>query len=45
VAARPLEESGDVVRFEDAEFEGIGERRGMTITSHDVILRPRRDGS
>ncbi len=40
-----LEETGDVVPFEDAELEraieGLGERLGMTITSHDVILRAR----
>lgn len=41
-----LEETGDVVAFEDDELEraieGIGERLGMRITSHDVILRARR---
>ncbi len=41
-----LEDSGDVVPFEDAELEraieGLGERLGMTVTSHDVILRARR---
>ncbi|MDX6689887.1 MAG: Fur family transcriptional regulator, ferric uptake regulator [Solirubrobacteraceae bacterium] len=41
-----MEESGDVVPFEDAELEraieGLGERLGMTVTSHDVILRARR---
>lgn len=40
-----MEDSGDVVPFEDAELEraidGIGERLGMVITSHDVILRAR----
>ena len=40
-----LEDSGDVVPFEDAELErvidGLGERLGMVITSHDVILRAR----
>ncbi len=43
-----MEESGDVVPFEDEELEraidGIGERLGMVITSHDVILRARREG-
>ena len=38
-------EDGDVVPFEDAELErvidGLGERLGMIITSHDVILRAR----
>lgn len=41
-----LEDSGDVVPFEDAELEraiaGLGERLGMQVTSHDVILRARR---
>lgn len=41
-----MEESGDVVPFEDAELEraieGLGDRLGMTVTSHDVILRARR---
>jgi Fur family transcriptional regulator, ferric uptake regulator len=41
-----MEESGDVVPFEDAELEraieGLGERLGMVVTSHDVILRARR---
>jgi Fur family ferric uptake transcriptional regulator len=40
-----LEDSGDVVPFEDAELErviaGLGERLGMVVTSHDVILRAR----
>lgn len=40
-----LEDSGDVVPFEDAELErvidGLGERLGMVITSHDIILRAR----
>jgi Fur family ferric uptake transcriptional regulator len=40
-----LEDSGDVVPFEDAELEqaisGLGARLGMTLTSHDVILRGR----
>lgn len=40
-----LEDSGSVVPFEDAELErvidGLGERLGMVITSHDVILRAR----
>jgi Fur family ferric uptake transcriptional regulator len=39
-------EDGDVVPFEDAELEraidGLGERLGMLVTSHDVILRARR---
>ena len=39
-------EDGDVVPFEDAELErvidGLGERLGMVITSHDVILRARK---
>ncbi|MGH2839972.1 MAG: Fur family transcriptional regulator [Solirubrobacteraceae bacterium] len=41
-----LEDSGNVVPFEDAELEraieGLGERLGMVVTSHDVILRARR---
>jgi len=41
-----IEESGDVLPFEDAELEraieGIGERLGMAVTGHDVILRARR---
>lgn len=40
-----LEESGDVVPFDDAELEralaGIGQRLGMVVTSHEVILRGR----
>jgi len=40
-----MEDSGDVVPFEDAELEraieGLGERLGMVVTSHDVILRAR----
>jgi Fur family transcriptional regulator, ferric uptake regulator len=40
-----LEDSGDVVPFEDAELEraisGLGDRLGMTLSSHDVILRGR----
>ncbi len=40
-----MEESGDVVPFEDAELEraieGLGERLGIVVTSHDVILRAR----
>jgi Fur family ferric uptake transcriptional regulator len=40
-----LEDSGDVVPFEDAELErvieGLGARLGMDVTSHDVILRAR----
>jgi Fur family ferric uptake transcriptional regulator len=42
-----MEDSGDVVPFEDAELEraieGLGERLGMAVTSHDVILRGRRN--
>jgi Fe2+ or Zn2+ uptake regulation protein len=41
-----IEDSGDVLPFEDAELEraiaGLGERLGLTLTSHDVILRARR---
>jgi len=41
-----MEGSGDVVPFEDDELEraieGLGERLGMVVTSHDVILRARR---
>jgi Fe2+ or Zn2+ uptake regulation protein len=40
-----LEDSGDVIPFEDEELEraiaGLGERLGMLVTSHDVILRAR----
>jgi Fur family ferric uptake transcriptional regulator len=40
-----LEESGDVVPFDDAELEraiaGIGQRLGLIVTSHEVILRGR----
>jgi Fur family ferric uptake transcriptional regulator len=40
-----LEDSGDVIPFEDAQLEraisGLGARLGMTLTSHDVILRGR----
>ena len=40
-----LEDSGDVIPFEDEELErviaGLGERLGMVVTSHDVILRAR----
>jgi Fur family ferric uptake transcriptional regulator len=40
-----LEESGDVVPFDDAELEraiaGIGQRLGLVVTSHEVILRGR----
>ena len=40
-----LEDSGDVVPFEDDELEraisGLGARLGMALTSHDVILRGR----
>jgi Fur family transcriptional regulator, ferric uptake regulator len=40
-----LEDSGDVIPFEDEELEraieGLGERLGMVVTSHDIILRAR----
>jgi Fur family transcriptional regulator, ferric uptake regulator len=40
-----MEDSGDVVPFEDAELEraiaGLGERLGLVVTSHDIILRAR----
>jgi Fe2+ or Zn2+ uptake regulation protein len=40
-----LEPSGDVVPFDDAELEhaiaGIGQRLGLVVTSHEVILRGR----
>jgi Fur family transcriptional regulator, ferric uptake regulator len=40
-----LEETGDVVPFDDAELEraiaGIGQRLGLVVTSHEVILRGR----
>ncbi len=40
-----LEETGDVVPFDDAELEraiaGIGQRLGLIVTSHDIILRGR----
>src|ERR671916_1435224 len=40
-----LEDSGDVIPFEDAELEraiaGIGQRLGLVVTSHEVILRGR----
>ncbi|MEA2194301.1 MAG: Fur family transcriptional regulator, ferric uptake regulator [Solirubrobacteraceae bacterium] len=40
-----LEETGDVVPFDDAELEraiaGIGQRLGLVVTSHDIILRGR----
>lgn len=40
-----LEPSGDVVPFDDAELEralaGIGQRLGLVLTSHEVILRGR----
>lgn len=43
------EETGEVVSFEDRELEealaGLGERLGVEITGHDVILRGRRAGS
>ena len=41
-----LEDTGDVVPFSDEELEraieGLGERLGMRVTSHDVILRARK---
>jgi Fe2+ or Zn2+ uptake regulation protein len=41
-----MEDSGDVVPFEDDELEraiaGLGERLGIVVTSHDIILRARR---
>ncbi len=40
-----LDPSGDVVPFDDAELEraiaGIGQRLGLVLTSHEVILRGR----
>jgi Fe2+ or Zn2+ uptake regulation protein len=40
-----LEPGGDVVPFDDAELEraiaGIGQRLGLVVTSHEVILRGR----
>lgn len=40
-----MEDSGDVVPFEDEELEravaGLGERLGLVVTSHDIILRAR----
>lgn len=43
-----MEDSGDVVPFADEELEraieGLGERLGLVITSHDVILRARPAG-
>ena len=40
-----LEPSGDVVPFDDADLEramaGIGQRLGLVLTSHEVILRGR----
>ncbi len=40
-----LEPNGDVVPFDDAELEraigGIGQRLGLIVTSHDIILRGR----
>ena len=40
-----LDQTGDVVPFEDAELEraiaGLGQRLGIVVTSHDVILRAR----
>ncbi|MEA2137829.1 MAG: Fur family transcriptional regulator, ferric uptake regulator, partial [Solirubrobacteraceae bacterium] len=45
-----MESGGEVVPFEDEELEraieGLGERLGLVLTSHDVILRarPSREG-
>ncbi len=43
-----LEDTGDVVPFDDAELEraiaGIGQRLGLVVTSHEVILRGRPSG-
>ena len=40
-----LEPNGDVVPFDDADLEraisGIGQRLGLVVTSHEVILRGR----
>jgi len=40
-----MEDTGDVVPFEDDELEraieGLGERLGLVLTSHDIILRAR----
>jgi Fe2+ or Zn2+ uptake regulation protein len=40
-----LEPSGDVVPFDDSELEralaGVGQRLGLVVTSHEVILRGR----
>ena len=40
-----LEDTGDVVPFDDAELEraiaGIGQRLGLVVTRHEVILRGR----
>jgi Fur family ferric uptake transcriptional regulator len=40
-----LDETGDVVPFDDDELEraiaGLGQRLGLIVTSHDVILRGR----
>lgn len=40
-----LEDSGDVLPFDDDELEqaiaGIGQRLGLVVTSHEVILRGR----
>jgi len=40
-----MEDTGDVVPFEDEELEraidGLGERLGLLVTSHDIILRAR----
>ena len=40
-----MEDTGDVVPFEDEKLEqaiaGLGERLGLVVTSHDIILRAR----
>jgi Fe2+ or Zn2+ uptake regulation protein len=40
-----MEDSGDVVPFEDEQLEraieGLGDRLGLRVTSHDIILRAR----
>ena len=43
-----MEDTGDVVPFSDEQLEqaiaGLGERLGLVVTSHDVILRARPSG-
>ena len=43
-----LDDTGEVLSFEDEELEAaiaaIGDRLGVEVTSHDVILRGRRRG-